>query len=249
MKQWQRYLAEFFGAFILVFGGCTAVVAAGRITDIQHQGGGTVFNAELIAPFAFGLALLAGLYAFGEVSGGHFNPAVSLGMWLDRRITLGDLIGYWVAQFAGAIVASAIMLLPFTKSDVASTATLPSAGDGASFVLEAVMTGIFVLVILQVSKSGTYGRTALVAIPLTLIFIHFALVTLTGCSVNPARTLGPALIGNKWDAEWVYFVGPGLGAIVAYIVHAVVVQGDTKLGEQTPPPSGPAAESGGAATA
>jgi MIP family channel proteins len=224
MKQWQRYLAEFFGAFVLVFLGCTGVLAAFRVSD------GPVI-VELAVPFAFGMALLAGLYAFGEVSGGHFNPAVSLAMWLDRRLSLGDLIGYWIAQFAGAIVASAVMLLPFTKSDVARTATVPSAGVGAgeAFLLETVMTAFFVAVILQATKSGRFGTSALVAIPLTLLACHFAILVFTGCSLNPARTLGPALIGNKWDDEWIYFLGPALGAIIAYVVHAVVVQGDTGL--------------------
>jgi aquaporin Z len=236
VKQWQKYLAEFFGAFILVFAGTTAVVVAFRLT----QGQGTVGAAEQLAPFAFGFALLAGLYAFGEVSGGHFNPAVSLAMFLDRRISAGDLVGYWIAQFAGAIVASAVMLLPFTKSDVAATATVPdpAIGDGGVFFLEAAFTAIFVVVILQASKSGRFGASALVAIPLTLIAIHFAIIPFTGSSVNPARTLGPAVIGNVWDSVWIYFLAPALGAIIAYVVHAVI-QGGTDTKVDLEPAQGP----------
>ena len=97
----------------------------------------------------------AGLYAFGEVSGGHYNPAVSLAMFLDGRISLVDLVGYWVFQFAGAIAASALMLVPFTKDAVATTATVPNSviGDGGAFLLETAFTAIFVLVILQATKS------------------------------------------------------------------------------------------------
>lgn len=236
MKQWQKYLAEFFGTFVLVFGGTTAVVAAVRIT----QPNPAISYAEIIVPFGFGFALLAGLYAFGEVSGGHFNPAVSLGLFLDRRISVGDLIGYWIAQFAGAIVASAVMLLPFTKADVAATATRPNPtiGDGGAFFLEAAFTAVFVVVILQATKSPGFRSSALVAIPLTLLTIHVAIISFTGASVNPARTLGPALIGDVWDSEWIYFLGPALGAIIAYVVHAVVIEGDTTLKQEPEPAAG-----------
>lgn len=223
MKQWQKYLAELFGTFTLVAIGTTAVLAALRLSQ------GDSGAVELIAPFAFGLALLGGLYAFGEVSGGHFNPAVSLAMYLDRRLSAADLVGYWVAQFAGAILASAVLLLPFTDNDVANTATVPTVGDGAAFALEAITTAVFVVVILQATRSTSYRSSALVAIPLTLVAIHFATIPFTGTSVNPARTLGPALVGNRWDSEWVYFLGPAVGAVIAWLVHTVVVRGDINL--------------------
>ena len=221
MKQWQKYLAEVFGTFVLVFIGTTTLIASGGL------GGAALF----LAPFGFGLALLAGLYAFGEVSGGHFNPAVSLAMYLDRRLEARDLIGYWLSQFVGAILASLVVLLAFHKqAAVASTATLPST-DGRALVFEIVLTAVFVAVILQATRSGKYGSSALVAIPLTLLTIHLAALPFSGSSVNPARTLGPALVGWKWDSEWIYFVGPALGAILGWIVHTVVVKGDTSLGD------------------
>jgi aquaporin Z len=231
MRVWQRYLAELFGTYILVFVGTTSIVA------VVHLGGG---SPELVAPFAFGLALMGGLYAFAEVSGGHFNPAVSLGLFLDRRINLTDLVGYWVFQFLGAILASLTVLLAFTKHEVAATATVPGpgVGDGAAFVVEVAMTAIFVLVILQSTRSSRFGGSALVAIPLTLLAIHFAAIPLTGSSVNPARTLGPALVGNHWDSEWVYFLGPALGALIASVVYSVVIKGDVSLkGEMTEAPA------------
>jgi aquaporin Z len=199
---------------VLVFVGTTAVVAAGRADA----------PVLLVAAFAFGLALLAGLYAFGEVSGGHFNPAVSLAFFLDRRLSAPDLVGYWVAQFLGGILAALILLLATTQDDVAATATTPSS-DGTAFVIEVTLTAIFVLVILQASRSERFGSSALVAIPLTLVTVHLAAIPFSGSSVNPARTFGPDLVGNEWGGVWVYFVGPALGAALAWVIHAAVVRG------------------------
>jgi aquaporin Z len=199
---------------VLVFGGTTAIVAAGRADT----------PVLVVVPFAFGLALLAGLYAFGEVSGGHFNPAVSLGFFLDRRLPAADLVGYWVAQFLGAILASVVLLIATSQDDVASTATKP-ASDGTAFVIEVAFTAIFVLVILQASRSENFGSSALLAIPLTLLAIHFAAIPFSGSSVNPARTFGPDLVGNTWTGIWIYLIAPPLGAAIAWAIHAGVVRG------------------------
>jgi aquaporin Z len=218
VQQWQKYFAELLGTFILVFVGTTAIVGAVRA-------GAPVL---VVVPFAFGLALLAGLYAFGEVSGGHFNPAVSLGLFLDRRLTITDLFGYWISQFAGAILASFVLLLATSKHEVASTATVPSS-NGTAFVMEVVFTAIFVSVILAASKSKLYVGSALVAIPLTLLAIHIAAIPFSGSSVNPARTLGPAIVGDTWHGLWIYLLAPPLGAVIGWLVHTVVVKGDTDL--------------------
>ena len=228
MKQWQRYLAELFGTFILVFGGTTAVLAAFKVVGGGPFGTGGLNAVELVAPFAFGLALMAGLYAFAEVSGGHFNPAVSLGLFLDRRLTFEDLLGYWIFQFAGAILASLLMLIPFNHDMVKATATVP-ASNGQAVFLEIVFTAIFVLVILHSTKSDRFGGSALISIPLTLLFIHFASIPFDGTSVNPARSLGPALVGDQWTGFWVYVIGPAAGAIIAWIIYTVVIKGDTNF--------------------
>lgn len=240
MKQWQRYLAELFGTFILVFGGTTSLLAA-----LHFGGGGFV---EFIVPFGFGLSLMAGLYTFAEVSGGHFNPAVSLGLFLDRRLTFEDLLGYWIFQFAGAILASLLMLIPFSHDLVKSTATVPQSGNGNAIFMEIVMTAIFVLVILHSTKSERYSGSALVAIPLTLTMVHFASISFSGSSVNPARSLGPALVGSQWTQFWIYVVGPAAGAIIAWIVYTIVIKGDTdfrddmqRIRAEVRPPSPPAA--------
>jgi aquaporin Z len=211
--EWRAYAGELLGAFVLVFGGTTAIVAAGRADA----------PVLLVAAFAFGLSLLAGLYAFGEVTGGHYNPAVSLAMFLDGRLEKSRLIGYWIAQFVGAILASVVLLIATDQDAVASTATVPSS-DGTAFVIELTFTTIFVLVILQASRSEAFGSSALVAIPLTLVAVHLAAIPLSGSSVNPARTFGPALIGNEWTGIWIYFVAPPLGAALAWWIHANVVR-------------------------
>jgi len=213
---YNRYAAEFLGALVLVFGGTTAIVAAGR------EGAPVL----VVVPFAFGLALLAGLYAFGEVSGGHFNPAVSLAMFLDGRLAVTDLVGYWIAQFAGAVGGSLLLLVATSKAAVASTATVPAAnGNGAAFEIELVFTAIFVLVILQASRSERFGTSALLAIPLSLVAVHLAAIPFSGSSVNPARTFGPALVGNEWTGFWIYMIAPPLGAAIAWAVHRAIVRG------------------------
>ncbi len=249
MKQWQRYLAELFGTFVLVFGGCTGIAAALKVSGaapFNPSGAAGVNAIVLIAvPFAFGLALMAGLYAFAEISGGHFNPAVSLGLFLDRRLSFEDLLGYWIFQFAGAILASLLMLIPFNHDVVKATATVP-ASDGQALFLEIAFTTVFVLVILQSTKSERFGGTALVSIPLTLLAIHFAAIPFSGSSVNPARSLGPALVGSEWTGFWVYVVGPAAGAILAWIIYTVVIKGDMNfrddmqaLRAEVKPPSKP----------
>jgi aquaporin Z len=221
-SDWTKYAAELLGTFVLVFVGTTAVVAAGRIDA----------PVLLVAALAFGLALVAGLYAFGEVSGGHFNPAVSLAMYLDKRMSGAHLAGYWISQFLGGILAALLLLIATSQDDVAATATVPGDdGSGTAFVMELALTAIFVAVILQASTSGRFGSSALVAIPLTLVAVHLAGIPFSGASVNPARTFGPDLIGNEWDGVWLYFLGPLLGAVLAFAVHRAVVKGRAQPAE------------------
>jgi aquaporin Z len=212
----QKYLAEVFGTFTLVFVGATTVVGVG------------IDGAPLFAPFAFGLGLLAALYAFGEISGGHFNPAVSLGLFLDRRLSVKDLIAYWISQVAGGILGALALLLMTSSDDVGKAATVPgSHGDRAAFFAELFLTAVFVLVILQVTKSGKYGSTTFVAIALTLMAVHFAAVPFSGSGVNPARSFATALVGTEWKSFWIYILAPLAGAILGWLVHSVVVKGKT----------------------
>jgi aquaporin Z len=230
VKQWQRYLGELFGTFVLVFGGCTGIAAALKVSGAApfNPSGPAGANAIVLiaVPFAFGLALMAALYAFAEISGGHFNPIVSLGLFLDRRLSFEDLLGYWIFQFAGAILASLLMLIPFNHDVVKATATVP-ASNGQALFLEIALSAVFVLVILQSTKSERFAGTALVSIPLTLLMIQFVAIPFSGASVNPARSLGPALVGSEWTGFWIYVVGPAAGAIIGWLIYAVVIKGDT----------------------
>jgi MIP family channel proteins len=206
--------AEALGTFTLVFIASLAVLAA--------TGGG---DARILAiAFGFGLALLAGLYAFGEISGGHFNPAVSLGMMLSGRLSPRDMIGYWVAQLVGATLGSLAVLAAFTRDDVASTANAVSAGSSNwdALWLEFLVTAVFVAVILQSSRSDRVRGTALLAIPLALVVAHLALIPIDGCSVNPARSFGPALVGGEWGDIWIFLLAPLLGGVLGAVVHGLL---------------------------
>jgi aquaporin Z len=210
----QKYLAELVGTLILVLGGTMSIVAAGAL------------DAPLlvVVPFGFGLSLLAAIAAVGDVSGGHFNPAVTLGALLDRRIAPLDAVGYAVAQVIGAIGASGILLLLTSQAAVAGTANGPgpAVGDDAlkAFVTEVVLTAIFVLVILSITKRQ--APFASIAIPFTLIVIHLAGIPFSGASVNPARSLGPALIGAELSNIAIYLTAPFLGAALGWATHRVV---------------------------
>jgi aquaporin Z len=225
MDAWQKYAAEMIGTFVLVFGGSAAIVSAGVTSS----------PSLIVAALAFGLALLAGLYAFGEVSGGHFNPAVSLAMFLEKRLPSNELIGYWLAQFAGGILAAiALWIAVDTREQVAATSTFPGAfGDGSAFFMEILFTAIFVAVILQASVSGRFGGSALLAIPLALVAVHLAVIPFSGSSVNPARTFGPDLIGGEWDGIWIYLIGPPLGAVLAVFIYRTV-SGGARVAAESP---------------
>ncbi len=207
----RNYLAELLGTFTLVFIGSVSLLAA-LATDAPFV---------ITVAFGFGLALLAGLYAFGEISGGHFNPAVSLAMLLSGRLELPTMIGYWIAQILGAVLGSLAVLAAFGQDDVASTVTAASASWDA-FWLELILTTLFVAVILQSSRSQRVFGTALLAIPLTLVAIHLAAIPTSGSSVNPARSLGPALVGNEWGDFWIYLTAPMIGGVLGALIHGIL---------------------------
>ncbi len=200
----NKYLAEFLGTFILVFFGSMGILAVG----------GAAGAAEIVAiAFAFGLALLAGIWALGHVSGAHFNPAVTLAMVLDGRTSVADAIGYWIAQFAGAGVASLVILAADSREAVDGTVTRYSSLS-TGILMEIVLTTVFVLVILSVTRRG--GNHAPAAIGLTLVGVHLAGIPHSGASVNPARSFGPAVVAGDVSELWVYIVFPLVGAVVAW---------------------------------
>jgi aquaporin Z len=208
----RKYLAELVGTFILVVIGSLTIVAAGEMnTPIQ-----------VVVPFGFGLGLLAAIQAAGYVSGGHFNPAVTVGALLDRRIDAMNAVGYIVAQVVGAIAASSVVLLIANQAAVKATASgfPPDKGLNA-FAVEVLLTAIFLLVILTVTKRAP--NHAAFAIPLTLMVIHFAGIPFSGASVNPARSLAPALVGGTLDQTIIIWIaGPLIGAVLGWAVYRLL---------------------------
>lgn len=199
----NKYLAEFLGTFILVFFGSLAILGT-LATD-----GPVLVTIGL----GFGLALLAGIWAVGHVSGAHFNPAVTLAMVLDGRTSFSDAIGYWVSQFAGAGVAS---LLVWTASDRLAVGATVNGYEKLStgILVEVALTAVFVWVILAVTKQG--GNHAPLAIALTLVGVHITGIPFSGASVNPARSFGPAVVSGDIDQLWVYIVFPLVGSLIAF---------------------------------
>lgn len=216
MTNSKPILAELLGSFILLFGGGLAIFSSGG--DL------------VVISFGFGLALLAGLYAFAERSGGHFNPAVSLGMYLDKRIDANTFVGYLVAQVIGYVLAGLVLLIASSQAAVAGTTTQRASGSDLSFIgaylIEVLLTAIFVAVILRVTKSEVYGPGALLAIPLTLVAIHLAAAPITGASVNPARSIGSALFGNEWGDVLIWLTAPMIGALVGWLMYRAVHEGE-----------------------
>lgn len=215
MSDIRALFAEVLGTYVLVLGGCSAILAA-------NASGATTFIVPVA--LAFGLALLAALYAFGEVSGGHFNPAVSLAMLVDKRIDGLTMVGYWASQVVGGVLAGLTMLVVSSQDAVASTATTLGSGIEVweGFLLETVFTAIFLLVILKASTSSPSGPTAFLAIGLTLVVIHLVLIPFTGTSVNPARSLGPGIVGGVWTDQWIYWTAPLLGAAIGWGIYRFV---------------------------
>jgi aquaporin Z len=214
----KKYLAELVGTFILVLFGCgTAVVAGDKV--------GIVGIA-----FAFGFGLIAAAYGIGPISGCHINPAVSLGVWTAGRMSARDLVGYWVGQFAGGILAALVLWViiggvsggyDIAASGLGQDGWGPGYQGGfnvtSAMVFEFVATMIFVLVVLGSTQKKAPAGFAGLAIGITLVVIHIFGIHITGVSVNPARSLGPALlVGGKALAQvWLFLLVPSLGGIVA----------------------------------
>jgi len=211
----RRYLAEVIGTFILVVVGSMSIVTASAMQA----------PVLLVAPFGFGLALLAAIQATGHISGGHYNPAVTFGAFLDGRIDAMNAVGYVLAQVVGAIAASAVVLLFSSQAAVQGTASSFAEGKAAvAFGTEILLTAIFLLVILTVTRRAP-GQAAF-AIPLTLVMIHFAGIAFSGASVNPARSLAPALVGGTLDANIVVWIaGPLIGAAIGWAIYRALDDG------------------------
>jgi aquaporin Z len=215
----KKLAAEFIGTFTLVLFGCGAVVLAGF----------GIVGQEGIA-FAFGLAIVAMAYGIGPVSGCHVNPAVSFGAWIAGRMPLNEMLGYWLAQCLGAIVGAGVLLVIASGGPEYSIAAHGLGQNGYGLhhspgdytllscaVFEVVATFIFVVVILGVTQKSAPSQFAGLAIGLTLTAIHIVGIQVTGVSVNPARSLGPAVwvLGDAISQLWLFIVAPLAGAALA----------------------------------
>ena len=220
----KKLFAEFFGTFWLVFGGCGSAIYAAGIPDL---GIGFVGVA-----LAFGLTVLTMAYAVGHISGAHFNPAVSIGLWAGGKFEAKDLVGYIVAQVIGAIAAAGVLYLIVSgKSDFESVGGFAANGYGdlspdgysmmSALIAEVVLTAFFLLVILGSTNARAPKGFAPIAIGLALTLIHLISIPITNTSVNPARSLSQAIFaeGAYMSQVWLFWVAPIIGAALAGFVY------------------------------
>ena len=220
----KKYAAEAFGTFVLTLFGCGSAAVAGATL-------GTLGIA-----MAFGLSIVAMAFVIGNVSGCHINPAVSFGLFLDKRLSGKDLAGYWVAQFVGGIVAAAVLALVISMCDLGGVAATGLGCDGygaasavgislvGALIVEVILTCIFVLSVLGSTADERTAPYAGIIIGLTLAFVHIMGIPLTGTSVNPARSFGPALMmavsgdATALSQVWVFIAAPLAGAALAALI-------------------------------
>ena len=214
-KDWQKYLAELIGTAILVFMGCGSAVVLG----CDPSGG------HLAVALAFGLAIVATAYVIGGISGCHINPAVSLAMLMQKKLCTRDFCGYIISQIIGALLGAGLLKAVVACGVIDQTGALgangvANVGVGGAILVEIVLTFIFVLTILGVTSDDKKGNVAGLVIGLTLVFVHIVGIPLTGTSVNPARSIGPAIFagGAALADIWVFIIAPLAGAALATIV-------------------------------
>jgi aquaporin TIP len=233
----QRAAAEFVGAFALLFIGLGAIAVHADLTGVA---------------LAHGLAIAIMASAVGHISGGHFNPAVTFGFLVTKRIEPALAVVYWIAQLAGAVAASLLVKWLFPGDALgAGVPAVNAVGSGEAVVLEGILTFFLVFVIFAtaVDPRGSFKSIAGLAIGLTITMDIFAGGPLTGAAMNPARALGPQLVGNHWADAWVWYVGPIVGGAVAALLYewlylrplAPVPVGPAETGVREPRPGDAAA--------
>ncbi|WP_171099724.1 aquaporin Z [Ruegeria sp. HKCCD7255] len=227
----SKLMAEFFGTFWLVLGGCGSAVLAAGVADVGI--------GWLGVSFAFGLTVLTMAYTVGHISGGHFNPAVSLGLMVGGRFPAKDLLPYWAAQVAGAVVAALVLYIIVSGAPgFEGVGGFASNGYGAAspegyslmsaLVIEIVLTAFFILIILGATSNGAPAGFAPIAIGLALTLIHLISIPVTNTSVNPARSTGVALFadGPALAQLWLFWVAPLIGGAVGALIWKVMSSED-----------------------
>lgn len=230
MKTSSKFLAEMLGTFLLVFGGCGTAIFAGAYVGF------------LGVALAFGLTVLAMVYTIGPISGAHLNPAVSFGLYFNHRLSMRDMLWYWLAQIIGGIIAATILYVISINSGI-NIGTFAANGYGSdffynspnylhtntlgAFLIEAILTFIFLIVILGSTDKKAPKGFAGIAIGLTLTLIHLISIPLTNTSVNPARSISQALFSDNVLALpqlWLFIIAPLIGAGLAGILYKYISQ-------------------------
>jgi aquaporin NIP len=213
----RRCAAEGVATFVLVFAGCGAIV-------VDSQRGGSLGETGIAA--AFGLAIMAMIYATGHLSGAHINPAVTLAFASTRHFPVRDAVAYVPSQLAGAVAAAVTLRLAWEGTPANLGATVPSVGVGAALVYEFVMTAFLMFVIMAVATdTRAVGAAAAIAIGGTVALDALFGGGVTGASMNPARSFGPALVASEWTDFWIYVLAPVTGAISGAWLYSLVRHG------------------------
>jgi MIP family channel proteins len=220
----RRGVAEFIGTFALIFIGATA----------------SIYNDQTIAAFGNGLVIAVMVSAFAGISGGHFNPAVTMGFFVTRRITVPFAFFYWVVQFGAAALAALLLKWILPSQVKAAHYGAPSVNNvidaGKAVTIEAVCVFFLVIVVFAtaVDAKGAFAQIAGLAIGFTIVFGVLMAGPLTGGALNPARAFGPELVANYWTNAWVYYVGPFAGGALAAILYEVLYLSHRPSGEEEP---------------
>jgi aquaporin NIP len=210
----RRALMEAIGTFALVTAGCGAIIA-----NTTHAGSLGGVGVSLV----FGLAIMVMIYAGGHLSGAHYNPSVTIAFTLARHFPIGDALAYIAAQLMGATAAALLLLAAWTGKPAHLGATLPSVGSGTALAYEIVLTALLMFVITAVATdTRAVGAAAAIAIGGTVGLDALFAGPITGASMNPARSFGPALVSGTWSSFWVYAIGPVIGAAVGVFAYELV---------------------------
>ena len=227
----NKYLAEFIGTFWLVFGGCGSAIFAATFPELRI--------GFLGVALAFGLTVLTGAFALGHISGGHFNPAVSVGLWVGGRFDIKDLIPYVVSQVVGAVLAAWVLyLIVQGQAGFAGTGGFATNGYAelspgkysliSALMIEIVLTAMFLIVIMGATDKRAPAGFAPIAIGLALTLIHLISIPVTNTSVNPARSTGVAIFAETAALSqlWLFWVAPIVGAIIGAIIYKILEKED-----------------------
>jgi len=221
----RRCVAEAFATFALVFAGCGAII-------VDSQRGGSLGQFGIAA--AFGLVIMAMIYATGHISGAHINPAVTLGFVASRHFPAREALGYVPAQLAGAVAGALLLRIAWEGTPADLGATVPTVDSGSAFVYEFVMTTFLMFVVMAVATdTRAVGGAAALAVGGTVALDSLFGGQVTGASMNPARSFGPALVATQWTDFWIYVLAPVGGALAGALLYVAIRSRDRVVRSST----------------